>query len=187
MRTIVAVALAAFVSLGCSNTLSIRRPLSERALTEVNGMVEGRSARVAVTGGPSHPPEGKDVVVGRDRTVWLELANRTTPFGFEKAKEDWRPTSAPTEAVQQISVTRAGRGAAEGLGLGVVVGLGAGAIGAGIAANSGGRGGTGVQAVAALGMLVAGPVLGMLVGSLIGAGVGHRTTIKLGDRLDLIR
>ena len=60
----------------------------------------------------------------------------------------------------------------------MVIGLGVGAIG--FAGATSGRGSPeGVNAVVGVGLLVAGPVLGMLFGSFVGAGVGHRTTIEL--------
>src|SRR5438105_12303987 len=48
----------AFLSIGCSSTIEVRRPLSSSALAEINDAVEGRPATVMLEGEGSPQAEG---------------------------------------------------------------------------------------------------------------------------------
>jgi hypothetical protein len=166
--------LASLLSIGCSSTTVVSRPLSTSALAEMNDAIEGQSATVVLKGkgeGEVDISRVDEVKVGVAATQLLER----TPGGEARSR------SVPTAALQQISVVYRGRGAAEGAGLGVLAGGAVGGIVASlIVANTSGYGGAGIiQGLEAVGAVAGGIVLGLVTGVVVGMSAGHRKTIAL--------
>ena len=152
-------------------------------LEEINEALVGKSAEVLLArDAPAQPVEAKELKVGADRTQWLELQ---LPTG------EYRPRSVPTEALRHISLVARGRGAAEGLGLGILLGIATGAIvgaavGSQMPACFGDPGPYDpwprqcptASRLLGLYSAIGGAISGASIGTLIGAGVGHRTTIE---------
>jgi len=166
--TRMALTMLALLGSGCASTIAAHRPLSDGELAELNERIVARRAQLIVQAeGKAEVHQAEDVRVGRDTTVWR------SPQGTAHAA---RPHSAPTAALQSVSVIGRWRGAAEGLGLG----SGAGAVGggaAGVLINLA-AGNREVPGIVMLGFGAAvGALLGCLSGTMIGAAVGHRTAI----------
>ena len=163
-------ALAAILSLGCSSTIAVRRPLSASTLAEVNDAIEDRSAEVTLAS-TLRATQTKNLKVGRDETQWLEGGG-----------EERRPKSVPTAALQRITVMAYWRGAAEGLGVGILTGPVVGGLLGGLIGSvskspfcehcNDNIAGPGAIIGAGVGL-----VLGALVGLNVGAAIGHTTTI----------
>jgi hypothetical protein len=156
-------------ALSCSDTIAVRRPLSESTLAELNMMAKDRQATVVLDiAGPARSYAGTDVKIGRDTTQWLP----TWGVGAGGSRR-----SAPTNDIREIVVVRRGTGAAEGLGLGTLVGLPSGAVVGGIL-------GAGIHDCDACGFGGAvvvgliGAATGAFVGAIVGLIAGHRTTIS---------
>jgi hypothetical protein len=107
--------------------------------------------------------EATEVRVGKDVTQWLELQPGTD--GRQ------RPATAPTDALKQIMVNERGTGALVGLGLGLLSG---GLVGALVISSGQNDQVPIVKTIEGLALI---PLIA-LSGAIVGAGVGHRTTIE---------
>ena len=156
---------------GCSDTIAARHPLSESALAEVNGEVEGRSAIVVVKGDGD---AGSESYPAKD----LVIQPRTTTVVRGEPTDATRPGSVPTSAIQQITFVRRWRGAAEGFRVGLLAGAATGAaLGYALGPNNGpGEGGGNWKPLVALVFALLG-CTGAVPGAIVGAAIGHRTSI----------
>jgi hypothetical protein len=173
--------LMALFGTGCATTIAAHSPLSTAAVAQVNQAIQGREVRAEFVEEhelASLKPglkliEVKEAKIGRDVTEWLE----------ESGSGEARQRSLTTAALRRITVRERGRGALEGLGIGFLTGAILGGLAGAISAasmspgNIGGCPSIGCSlAFGGVGALVAGASVALL-GSPIGALIGHRTTI----------
>jgi hypothetical protein len=169
-RPIVFVLLLAF---GCSTTVSIQRPVSQISREGLERLLTQRDATVTYAP-PERQPENdaaSDVEIWDDKAQW-------TRWESEQARSRGEPpgqrVEAPLDAVKRISLCDSGchgRGALEGAGFGAAAGLLVSAI---LAARCKPNSGLGNLCPLAW---IPGPVLGILVGALIGSR-GHPTVVE---------
>ncbi len=162
--------LVALVGLGCATTVAAARPVSDERAAELNELIDGRKARITLArSGEASARSAKDVTIGPLTTEWLEQI---------PSAAEWKPRSAQTSNLQRIQIRRRGLGALEGLAFGIALGALAGAaFGASLPSHQEGLGALYFTSPAAFGALV-GAGAGGLLGPLIGAAIGHRTTIE---------
>jgi hypothetical protein len=183
--------LVALLGMACAGTLAAHRPLSESAITEINGTLEGESPEVVLADErqPAKSIQAKEVKVGRDTTQWLELPQWQVPQWpvllaherLEHPDETWRPRTVPTAALKSASIRKHGWGALEGLGFGLLSGAIAGAF-VGVASGDNSHSCLFCTwQVNAFAGAILGAIPGILLGTMLGAAIGHRTTVEFDD------
>jgi hypothetical protein len=156
--------------MGCSTTVRMQRPFTSEAVDEANSMLAGRNATVTYTprGGEPQKDVASAIALTPEKVRWTVWE---TEFARDRRNLPGQPVEAPIDAVRKITMCDAachGRGALEGAGFGLAAGLLAGFIAANACSGEYCRY-----------WLISGPVLGIPLGALIGAGSGHRTIIEL--------
>jgi hypothetical protein len=160
---------AAAVSQPPPQDLLAPRSMSQPDLDGVNTALRGKEVTVTIVGASgAQSVQVKDVNVGRETTRWLELQPGSNEPG---------PRSVATEALQQITIVKRGRGALVGFGIGGAVGMLAGALIGLEASGSSGRTGD-VPNFGPVVIFVVGAAVGIVAGTFIGALVGQRTTVE---------
>jgi hypothetical protein len=167
--------LSTLTATGCS-TLTVHRPLSSEEVAQVNDVIDGRSATLAIYQdvAPAPTPLAPQAVQPVRYVEVMEVSDAHVERETTHWVQDNKPRAVPTEAVQQISVRRRGLGALAGSGIGLLSGIAVGAtIGAIIGASQPGLFCQTAQQCNASGLdAIAGGVLGGGVGLIAGVVVG---------------
>jgi hypothetical protein len=160
-------------SFACSTTESIRRPLSTERLEDVERLLSDQQAVVTYVprAGVQMKDAASEVVVAPEKVRWVRWESE---FARSRGSPPEQVVEVPIDAVRKISICEPGchgRGALEGVGVGFLVGLGVSGI---LAA--------GCSPSRDIGnfcpfLWIPGPVLGMLLGALIGSR-GHPTILE---------
>ena len=176
LRQICLALASAVLFAGCAHHITVVRPIRSDQQAELNAIVENRETQLTLIGKPD-AVDSRDLRVAALNVRFVERDSATSSW----RQANWLPEAeAPLSAVQRIEFRSRGRGALNGLAFGAATGAIAG-ITVGLAAidsnNHDSFGGNGARALVVGGATVA---LGLL-GTVIGAIVGARTTIDFSD------
>lgn len=187
----VCIALVAVVPLGCSTTRRIaERPLSQKALAELDKMVGDGTATVVHQQPPGEGPSTRleerasNLKVGSEVTEWLTTSVSDSEPADVSARASPQKKTVPTAALREISVT-------DRTGHSLRVGLAGGAVGAALGGLFGmtlgslscrnGGGDCSAKTSGAITGALAGFIMVGLPAAAIGGASGHRTTIEFVD------
>jgi len=152
------------LTFGCSTTLPYQRPVSKSSQEQLDEMLRDRDATLTYARSGAEPQKdiASDITVAGDKVQW-------TRWESEQARSRGSPpgqrVEAPIDAVKNISVCKPGcrgRGALEGAGLGAAAGL----LLSAVLVSTAGHSNEGIDFSPFV--WTAGPVLGALIGTLIG-------------------
>jgi hypothetical protein len=148
--------------------------LSSDNVAEIDSELRGRNATITLAAGERQAEDiASDLTLTADKARWISWQSK---FARQRLAPPGHLVEAPIDAIRKITLCDAGcraRGALEGAGFGLLIGLVAGGIAAATCHPSG-----------ELGNLcgywyLTGAIFGVPLGTLIGAGAGHRTIIEI--------